>query len=81
MLQAIQYLQKLCNHPALVLTKAHPEYPRLTEQLERNKSSIHDIEHAPKIAALKQLLTDCGIGSEHSVHNNKNDYKIWLIIV
>jgi len=63
--QAIQYLQKLCNHPTLVLTSAHPDYQSIMTDLDRNGSSIRDIEHAPKIKALKQLLTECGIGQRN----------------
>nr|XP_033799589.1 TATA-binding protein-associated factor 172 isoform X2 [Geotrypetes seraphini] len=59
--QALQYLRKLCNHPALVLTTQHPEYKRITEQLTAQNSSLRDIQHAPKLSALKQLLLDCGL--------------------
>ena len=65
--QAIQYLQKLCNHPSLVLTKQHPEYDRIISELKKKKSSINDIEHAPKFKALMQLLNDCGIGTNDKV--------------
>uniref|UniRef100_A0A8C2D455 BTAF1 RNA polymerase II, B-TFIID transcription factor-associated n=1 Tax=Cyprinus carpio TaxID=7962 RepID=A0A8C2D455_CYPCA len=61
--QALQYLRKLCNHPALVLTPQHPEYKHITEQLISQHSSLRDIQHAPKLSALKQLLLDCGLGS------------------
>ncbi|KAK2530509.1 Btaf1 [Columba guinea] len=61
--QALQYLRKLCNHPALVLTNQHPEYKRITEQLAAHNSSLRDIQHAPKLSALKQLLLDCGLGN------------------
>lgn len=61
--QALQYLRKLCNHPALVLTPQHPEYKHITEQLSTQHSSLRDIQHAPKLSALKQLLLDCGLGS------------------
>ncbi|KAM6956533.1 TATA-binding protein-associated factor 172 [Aplochiton taeniatus] len=61
--QALQYLRKLCNHPGLVLTPQHPEYRRITEQLATQHSSLRDIQHAPKLSALKQLLLDCGLGS------------------
>ncbi|KAF2975246.1 hypothetical protein EK904_009119 [Melospiza melodia maxima] len=61
--QALQYLRKLCNHPALVLTTQHPEYKRITEQLAAQNSSLRDIQHAPKLSALKQLLLDCGLGN------------------
>ncbi|XP_047459924.1 TATA-binding protein-associated factor 172 [Mugil cephalus] len=60
--QALQYLRKLCNHPSLVLTSQHPEYKRITEQLASQNSSLRDIQHAPKLSALKQLLLDCGLG-------------------
>ncbi|XP_027030782.2 TATA-binding protein-associated factor 172 [Tachysurus fulvidraco] len=64
--QALQYLRKLCNHPALVLTPQHPEHKRITEQLTSQNSSLRDIQHAPKLSALKQLLLDCGLGSSGS---------------
>ncbi|XP_029306426.1 TATA-binding protein-associated factor 172 [Cottoperca gobio] len=61
--QALQYLRKLCNHPSLVLTPQHPEYKRVIEQLAGQSSSLRDLQHAPKLSALKQLLLDCGLGS------------------
>ncbi|KAM5142212.1 TATA-binding protein-associated factor 172 [Mantella aurantiaca] len=61
--QALQYLRKLCNHPALVLTTQHPEYKKITELLFTQNSSLRDIQHAPKLSALKQLLLDCGLGN------------------
>ncbi|XP_061692379.1 TATA-binding protein-associated factor 172 [Syngnathoides biaculeatus] len=60
--QALQYLRKLCNHPSLVLTPQHPEYKRITDQLSGQNSNLRDIQHAPKLSALKQLLLDCGLG-------------------
>lgn len=53
--QALQYLRKLCNHPALVLTPQHPEYKHITEQLNNQHTSLRDIQHAPKLSALKQV--------------------------
>ncbi|XP_053306351.1 TATA-binding protein-associated factor 172 isoform X2 [Spea bombifrons] len=61
--QALQYLRKLCNHPALVLTTQHPEYKKVSEQLSVQNSSLRDIQHAPKLSALKQLMLDCGLGN------------------
>ncbi|MGH0116970.1 UNVERIFIED_CONTAM: hypothetical protein FKN15_026664, partial [Acipenser sinensis] len=61
--QALQYLRKLCNHPALVLTPQHPEHRRITEQLAAQRTTLRDIQHAPKLSALKQLLLDCGLGN------------------
>lgn len=53
--QALQYLRKLCNHPSLVLTPQHPEYKRITEELASQNSNLRDIQHAPKLSALKQV--------------------------
>lgn len=64
--QALQYLRKLCNHPAFVLTPAHPQYEKVTAKLKAEKRSIYDIENAPKLASLQQLLLDCGIGVERT---------------
>lgn len=61
--QALQYLQKVCNHPALVLTPCHPEYATVSDQLSKEKSTLHDVQHSCKLVALKQLLLDCGIGT------------------
>ncbi|XP_073832127.1 histone acetyltransferase 1 [Musca autumnalis] len=59
---ALRYLQNVCNHPKLVLTPKHPEYIRITQELQQQQSSLNDIEHSAKLPALKQLLLDCGIG-------------------
>jgi TATA-binding protein-associated factor len=51
--QALQYLRKVCNHPALVLTPSHPEYERITTQLKLQCTSLHDINNASKLVALR----------------------------
>ncbi|THV07958.1 SNF2 superfamily chromatin remodeling protein [Dendrothele bispora CBS 962.96] len=62
--QSLQYLRKLCNHPALVLRDAEA----IASALERVgtkpnvPNGLTDIQHAPKLLALRQLLLDCGIG-------------------
>lgn len=38
-----------------MLTTQHPEYKRITEQLATHSSSLRDIQHAPKLSALKQV--------------------------
>jgi len=70
--QALQYLRKVCNHPALVLTPSHPEYERISEQLKSSKSSLNDIQNSSKLVALKQLLLDCGIGVSSDDGNSSN---------
>lgn len=62
--QALRYLQNVCNHPKLVLTKEHPEYQIIQDELAKTNRSLNDIDNAAKLPALKQLLLDCGIGTE-----------------
>ncbi|KAL4065257.1 hypothetical protein J3A83DRAFT_4375778 [Scleroderma citrinum] len=61
--QSLQYLRKLCNHPSLVMgTNADAVTAALTK-IGCKVENLSDIHHAPKLEALRQLLTDCGIGS------------------
>lgn len=60
--QALQYLRKVCNHPALVLSKDHPNYNQVEKFLKESRSDIDDIRHAPKLMELRNLLIECGIG-------------------
>lgn len=64
--QALRYLQNVCNHPKLILTKDHPEYQHTLDELAKSNKSLNDIDNAAKLPALKQLLLDCGIGTETS---------------
>ncbi|EEB93587.1 hypothetical protein MPER_07728, partial [Moniliophthora perniciosa FA553] len=59
--QSLQYLRKLCNHPALVLKNAEAVSTALNK-VGAKAEGLNDIHHAPKLLALKQLLLDCGIG-------------------
>jgi TATA-binding protein-associated factor len=60
--QALQYLRKLCTHPALVLDPSHPDYEEIRRHLEASGSDLHSLAHAPKLQALRELLRQCGIG-------------------
>lgn len=60
--QVLQYMRKLCNHPSLVLTPKHPQFEEVLNYLKRYNMELDDIEHAPKLLALKNLLKECGIG-------------------
>lgn len=60
--QVLQYMRKLCNHPSLVLTKSHPQYNEVSAYLKKYNMKLDDIEHAPKLLSLKNLLKECGIG-------------------
>jgi TATA-binding protein-associated factor len=61
--QALQYMKKLCNSPALVIKPNHKHYDATQKYLKQSHTSLEDIAHAPKLGALKDLLVDCGIGA------------------
>jgi TATA-binding protein-associated factor len=65
-------MRKLCNSPALVLNEKHPQFEKVSKQLAKDKSNVRDPIHAPKLGALKDLLTDCGIGIEDSGAGSEN---------
>lgn len=62
--QALQYMKKLCNSPALVVKgPTNKAYESTQQYLKKHNTTIDDIAHAPKLSALKDLLVDCGIGA------------------
>ncbi|KAH6661114.1 hypothetical protein BKA67DRAFT_654254 [Truncatella angustata] len=68
--QALQYMRKLCNSPAMVMTPANKLYEDTQKLLAKQGTSIDDPVHAPKLTALKDLLVDCGIGVEGTESND-----------
>ncbi|XP_075109264.1 TATA-binding protein-associated factor BTAF1 isoform X1 [Nicotiana tabacum] len=65
--QALQYLLKLCSHPLLVFGE------RIAESLSSVVSELfppgsdivselHQLHHSPKLVALQEILSECGIG-------------------
>ena len=68
--QALQYMRKLCNSPSLVVKEDHKQYAPIQAQLARQNSSLRDVAHAPKLTALRDLLVDCGIGTDPAENNN-----------
>lgn len=62
--QALQYMRKLCNHPALVLSPDHPQLRQVEDYLKQTHLDLHDIANAPKLGALQNLLLECGIGEQ-----------------
>ncbi|KAH9873083.1 hypothetical protein J1614_005480 [Plenodomus biglobosus] len=70
--QALQYMKKLCNSPAMVVKgPTNKAYEPTQQFLKKTNTSIDDIAHAPKLGALKDLLVDCGIGAS-DVANDKS---------
>lgn len=59
--QALQYLRKVCNHPALVLNANHPKYSEVMSMMKSQGSSLRDLAHAPKLTALKYVVRDGSI--------------------
>ncbi|KAI1811320.1 hypothetical protein GGS20DRAFT_114658 [Poronia punctata] len=68
--QALQYMRKLCNSPALVMSPSNKLYEETQRVLAKSGTSIEDPVHAPKLTALKDLLVDCGIGVEGADSND-----------
>lgn len=64
--QALQYMRKLCNSPAMVMKEGHKQYAAIQSLLAKENSSLKDPKHAPKLTALRDLLVDCGIGAEQA---------------
>jgi TATA-binding protein-associated factor len=61
--QALQYMRKLCNSPAMAINEKHPQYSSITSTLAKEGTTLGAPEHAPKLTALRDLLVDCGIGT------------------
>jgi TATA-binding protein-associated factor len=68
--QALQYMRKLCNSPALVMKPGTSVYDETQKILQKQGTSIEDTLHAPKLTALKDLLVDCGIGGDEGDAND-----------
>jgi SNF2 family DNA or RNA helicase len=51
--QSLQYLRKLCNHPALVLKNDTEAISAALEKVGNNAGGLSDIAHAPKLLALR----------------------------
>jgi TATA-binding protein-associated factor len=55
--QSLQYLRKLCNHPAMVLKtddNINAALQRVGQKPE--KANLFDINHAPKLLALRSVI-------------------------
>lgn len=72
--QALQYMRKLCNHPALVLSPNHPQLHQVEQYLKQTGMDLHDVTNAPKLNALRTLLFECGIGEEDMDRKTQNNY-------
>lgn len=57
--QSLQYLRKLCNHPALVLKD--PEATETALSKVTKSEGLNDIVHAPKLLALRYVYIYFGV--------------------
>lgn len=58
--QALQFLRRVCSHPALVITPQHPQYPRVTKMLEQQGSSLRDVQVYARCLGWPIFVT-CGL--------------------
>lgn len=72
----IQYLQKLCTHPLLILNENHPQYNFILKNFLKLKDDLYNINISTKLVALKDLLNECGIGLEEDNIEIKNIEKL-----
>ena len=68
--QALQYMRKLCNAPAMVMKPGSAMYDDTQKILQKQGTNIEDAIHAPKLTALRDLLIDCGIGGDDGDPND-----------
>lgn len=63
MFQALHYLRRLCAHPALVFSPAHPQYIAVLADMRRESSvaNLHELSVAPKLMCLREILSESGI--------------------
>ncbi|GAA6059472.1 hypothetical protein JCM10212_005411 [Sporobolomyces blumeae] len=71
--QALQYLRKLVNHPSLVFKPEVPQHQKALARVSSDEPNIRNVEHAPKLTALRQILLDCGIGGESTAEDASAD--------
>lgn len=53
LIESPRYLQNVCNHPKLVVNQHHPQYEQIIQDLQKDNSSLDNIEHSAKLPALK----------------------------
>ncbi|GAA5936334.1 DNA-binding ATPase [Sporobolomyces koalae] len=68
--QALQYLRKLVNHPALVFKPDVPQHQAALTKSSTTDADIRNVQHAPKLMALRQILLDSGIGTDSTAEDD-----------
>ncbi len=77
--QSLQYLRKLCNHPAMVLKTDDDIYAALQKVGQKpEKPNLFDINHAPKLLALRCVTSAITLCPSLFIYLN-NTYRQLLI--
>eukprot|EP00835_Amoeboradix_gromovi_P000193 NODE_7_length_48057_cov_0.322240.p1 type:complete len:1447 gc:universal NODE_7_length_48057_cov_0.322240:40324-44664(+) len=63
---SLQYLRKLCSHPLLVMSSEQQKQYEV-----EHSCNLRDLEHAPKLLALQDLLIQCGINNDDQVSGHR----------
>lgn len=64
---ALLYLRKLCSHPLMVIDWTTPQHQKAVSKVLHSSDwkviepQLHQLMHAPKLLALRDLLAQCGI--------------------
>eukprot|EP00127_Corallochytrium_limacisporum_P006167 Clim_evm6s220 gene=Clim_evmTU6s220 len=70
---ALRHMLRITQHPLLVLEKQWATYQDLLKAQGINHADLYQLQCAPKLLSLKQLLLDCGIGTDDSATANNGD--------
>lgn len=67
--QQLHFLRRLCSHPVLVLDEKNPVHLQIAKGISSSwvdaiSQICADLKYSPKLNALRELLIECGIGSE-----------------
>lgn len=74
--QSLQYLRKLCNHPSLILKTNHDAVVSALAKINCKIDGLNDIQHAPKLLALRYGLFLC-IYLQRSSAEQATTHRLW----
>lgn len=75
---ALNYMRRLCSHPKLVLSREHPEYEAVHDQLRSEGKTIHDIDSSAKLVGLMNVLQECGIGDPDTGVQDSGGHRVLI---
>ena len=75
---ALNYMRRLCSHPKLVLSRDHPEYEAVHNELRSEGKTINDIDSSAKLVGLMNVLKECGIGNQESGIRDSGGHRVLI---